>query len=139
MDFSRVPAQKYKEYFWILFFVFVGGLAIEFVFSMMGHPFVELSVNGKPIVPETTTECLLYAAVSALLFSGIANVFVTLKVIKQACGIYRWPTVAVVLMTLFFALEFLLGVLLVIPNIVFFGIKSRSRDSFGGSDRKPMF
>ncbi|MBR6768872.1 MAG: hypothetical protein IKM34_05240 [Clostridia bacterium] len=139
MRFSRVPANLYKKYFIILLCVFSGLFALEFIASMLGSPITEVTINDVRVIPETPLECLLNAAVSSLLIGGIVNVFLTLKVIKLALGIYQWPTVAVVLLTLSFPFEMLLGGLLLIPNIVFFGLKSRTRNSFGDSNRKSMF
>ena len=40
----------------------------------------------------------------------------------------HWPAALVVLMTLFFPLELLVGALFVIPNIIIFGLKGRIKN-----------
>lgn len=128
MRLYSVPREMYKKFFKILFFVFVGFLVVEFGASMLGFPLSEVTVNDEVVIPETPLQCLLHASISAFLISGIVNVFLTIRIIKEKLGIIRWPAFAVVIMTITFALEVLLGTILVIPNIIIFGIKSRKRN-----------
>ena len=128
MKFSRVPVNMYKKFFIVLLCVFASLFVLEFVASMSGNPISETTINGVEIVPETPLECLLNATITSLFVCGIVNVFLTTRIIKEALRLSHWPTVSVVLMTLFFPLELLVGALLVIPNIIIFGLKSRIKN-----------
>ena len=128
MKLSRVPTNLYKKFFIILLCVFAGIFALEFVASMLGNPISETTVNGVEIIPETPLECLINAALTSFLISGIVNVFLVIKILKEAFGLSHWPAAMVVLMTLFFPLELLIGALLVIPNIIIFGLKGRMKN-----------
>lgn len=128
MKLSRVPVNMYKKFFIILLCVFVGLFVLEFVASMLGNPISETTINDVEIIPETPLECLLNATITSLLVGGIVNVFLTIRIIKEALRLSHWPAVAVVLMTLFFVLELLVGALLVIPNIIIFGLKGRIKN-----------
>ena len=128
MKLLHVPVTMYKKFFLILLCVFVGVFVLEFIASMLGNPLCETTVNDVVIIPETPLECLLNATVSALLIGGIVNVFLTIKIIKEKLGLSHWPAVIVVFMTVLFALEFLVGVLLLLPNIIIFGLKGRIKN-----------
>ena len=128
MKMSRVPVKMYKKFFIILLCVFVGFFVLEFVASMLGNPIGETTINGVEIIPETPLECLLNATITSLFTGGTVNVFITIRIIKEALRLSHWPAAAVVIMTLFFALELLVGVLLVIPNIIIFGLKGRMKN-----------
>lgn len=117
MKLSRVPVNMYKKFFIILLCVFVGLFILEFVASMLGNP-----------ISETPLECLLNAAITASLIGGIVNVFLTIRIIKEALRLSHWPAAPVVLMTLFFPLELLVGALFVVPNIIIFGLKGRMKN-----------
>jgi len=123
MKLSRVPVSKYKKYFIILLCVFIGVFILQFVSAMLSDPIIKITVNGSEIASESPLECSLNAAVAAFLVGGIVNVFLTIKFIKVATGMSHWPAAAVVFMTLFIALEMLIGALLTVPNIILFGVK----------------
>jgi len=125
MKSSRVPANMYKKYFFILLFVFFCMLVLEFAACMLGNPISTITINEEVIVPDTLPECLLYSAVAASLIAGVVNVFLTIRVVKEALGLTHWPAALVVIMTLLFPLELIIGALFVIPNIIIFGLKGR--------------
>lgn len=124
----RVPVNMYKKFFKILLFVFIGVFLLEFIAALLGNPLSEITIYDTEIVPETTLECFLYAFPSAFTIGGIVNVFLTIRIIKEALDLNHWPAIAVVIMTLFFALEFLIGVLALVPNIIIFGLKGRIKN-----------
>ena len=128
MKLSRVPVNMYKKFSVILICVFVGFFALEFVASMLGNPISETTINDVEIIPETPLECLLNAAMTASLIGGIVNVFITIRIIKEALRLSHWPAALVVVMTLFFPLELLVGALFVVPNIIIFGLKGRMKN-----------
>ena len=128
MKLSRVPVNMYKKFFIILLCVFLSLFVLEFVASMLGNPISETTINDVEIIPETPLECLLNAAITSLFVGGIVNVFLTIRIIKEALRLARWPAAPVVLMTLFFPLELLLGAVFVIPNIIIFGLKGRIKN-----------
>ncbi len=128
MKLSRVPVNMYKKFFIILLCVFVGLFVLEFVASMLGNPLSETTINDVVIIPDTPLECLLNASITSLLVGGIVNVFLTIKIIKEALRLSHWPAALVVLMTLFFPLELLIGAIFVIPNIIIFGLKGRIKN-----------
>ena len=128
MKLSRVPVKMYKKFFIILLCVFIGFFVLEFFASMLGHPISETTINDIVIIPETPLECLLNAALTSLLVGGIVNVFLTIRIIKEALRLSHWPAAAVVIMTLLFPLELLIGAILIIPNIIIFGLKGRIKN-----------
>ena len=128
MKLSRVPVNMYKKFFIILICVFIGLFVLEFIASMLGNPISETTINDVEIIPETPLDCLLNAALTASLIGGIVNVFLTIRIIKEALRLSHWPAAAVVLMTLLFPLELLVGALFVIPNIIVFGLKGRIKN-----------
>ena len=128
MKLSRVPVNMYKKFFIILLCVFIGIFILEFVASMLGNPISKTSINGVEIIPETPLECLLNATLTSFLIGGIVNVFLTIRIIKEALRLSHWPAAAVVIMTLFFALELLVGAVFLIPNIIIFGLKGRIKN-----------
>lgn len=127
MKLSRVPVNMYKKFFIILLCVFLGLFVLEFV-AMLGNPISRTTINDIEIIPETPLECLLNAALTAFFVGGIVNVFLTIRIIKEALRLSHWPAVAVVIMTLLFPLEFLVGALFVVPNIIIFGLKGRIKN-----------
>jgi hypothetical protein len=128
MKLSRVPVNMYKKMFIILLCVFVGVFVLEFVASMLGNPIGEITINDVEIIPESPLECLLNATITSLIVGGIVNVFLTIRIIKEALGLSHWPAAHVVLMTLLFPFELLIGALFVIPNIIIFGLKGRIKN-----------
>lgn len=127
MKLSRIPVNVYRKYFIILLCVFAGVFLLDFLMCMSGNPIGEVVINGKEILPVTTADSLLHAAFFSAFIAGIVNVFLTLSVIKEALRLTHWPTVAVVFMTLLFALELVIGMIFIIPNIIIFGWKGRTR------------
>lgn len=128
MKLRNVPVNLYRKFFIILLCVFAGLFVLEFVTAMLGVPLTELTLNGEVVKPEGVKNCLVIAAFSSFLIGGIVNVFLTLKVIKEAMRLSHWPAAAVVLMTLLFPLEVIVGALLVIPNIIIFGLNGRKEN-----------
>lgn len=128
MKLSRVPVNMYKKFFIILLCVFVGLFVLEFVASMLGNPISETTINDVEIIPETPLECLLNAAITSLLVGGIVNVFLTIRIIKEALRLSHWPAAPLVLMTLLFPFELLIGAIFLIPNIIIFGLKGRIKN-----------
>ena len=128
MKLLHAPVTMYKKFFLILLCVFVGVFVLEFIASMLGNPLCETMVNDVVIIPETPLECILNSVVSAFLIGGIVNVFLTIKIIKEKLGLSHWPNIIIVFMTVLFALEFLVGVLLLLPNIIIFGLKGRIKN-----------
>ena len=128
MKLSRVPVNMYKKFFIILICVFIGLFVLEFIASMLGNPISETTINDVEVIPETTLECLLNATLTASLIGGIVNVFLTIKIIKEALRLSHWPAAMVVLMTMLFPLELLVGALFVVPNIIIFGLKGRIKN-----------
>ncbi len=144
MKLSRVPVNMYKKFFIILLCVFAGFFVLEFVASMLEHPISETIVNGVEIIPDTPLECLLNAAITGFFVGGMVNVFLTIRIIKELLGLSHWPSFAAVLMTMFFPLELIFAALLVIPNIIVFGLKGLMKNrayevEFKKSDRKVAF
>ncbi len=128
MRWSHVPVKMYKKFFIILLCVLAGMFVLEFIASMLGNPITETTINDVRIVPETILECLLNAVFSAFVWSGIVNFFLTVKVIKEGLRLSHWPAGIVVLMTISFALELIVSILLVVPNIIIFGLKGRKKN-----------
>ena len=128
MRWSHVPVKMYKKFFIILLCVLAGMFVLEFIASMLGNPITETTINGVRVVPQTTVECLLNAAFSAFVWSGIVNFFLTVKVIKEGLRLSHWSAGLVVLMTLFFVIELIISILLVVPNIIIFGLKGRKKN-----------
>ena len=128
MRLSTVPVNMYKKFFVILLCVFLGLFTLEFIASLLGNPLSEISINGAEVIPETPLDCLLNAAITASFVGGIVNFFLVVKVIKEAFGLTHWPAIAVVLMTVFFPLELLIGAVLILPNIIIFGLKGRVKN-----------
>lgn len=128
MKLSRVPVNMYKKFFIVLICVFAGLFVLEFFASMLGNPISQVTVNGATLVPDTPVKCLLNAFITALLIGGIVNVFLTIRIIKEALRLSHWPAGAVVAMTVLFPLELLIGALLLIPNIIVFGLKGRIKN-----------
>ena len=89
MKLSRVPVNMHKKFFIILLCVFVGLFVLEFVPSMLGNPISETTINDLEIIPETPLECLLNVAITSLLVGGIVNVFLTIRITKEALRLYR--------------------------------------------------
>ena len=100
MKLSRVPVKMYKKFFIILLCVFVGLFILEFIASMLGNPLSETTINDVEIIPETPLECLLNAALTSFPIGGIVNVFLTIRIIKEALRLDHWPSAIVVLMVL---------------------------------------
>ena len=128
MKLSSVPIRMYKKYFIILLCVFVGALTLEFIACMMGNPICATTINGVEIIPETPLECLLHAFITSFFWGGIVNFFLTVRIIKEALGLNHWPAFAVVIMTITFALEIIICGIMIIPNIIIFGLKGRIKN-----------
>jgi hypothetical protein len=120
----------FKKHFIILLSIFAGIFVLEFITSILGHPISEITVNDVLIIPKTPLECMLHAAISAFLVGGIANFFLSVRIIKEALGIAHWHPAIVVMMVFLFPLELLVGAFFVIPNIIIFGLKGRKKTVF---------
>ena len=103
-------------------------VAVSFIASILGHPISEITVNDVLIIPKTPLECMLHAAISAFLVGGIANFFLSVRIIKEALEIAHWHPAIVVMMVFLFPLELLVGAFFVIPNIIIFGLKGRKEN-----------
>lgn len=128
MRFSRVPVNMYKKFFIIMLCVFFGAFLLEFITAMLGHPFNNISFEGINVDQGTPLSWLLMSIATAFLCGGIANFFCTVRIIKEMLRLNHWPAFIVVLMTLFFLIEIILGVLLFIPNVIIFGLKGRVKN-----------
>lgn len=128
MKLSRVPVKMYKKFFIILLCVFVGAFVLEFVTAMLGHPINNISINNVRIEPDSPVNWLILSIATAFIFGGIANFFLTVRIIKEALRLDHWPAYAVVVMTVLFVLEMIVGAIMLIPNIIIFGLKGRIKN-----------
>lgn len=112
----------YRKYFNILVFSFIGVLALELITTALGHPIVNVYIAG--LGNTDTWKWLVQPVISGLVISGIINVFLMFKILKKLFKFNRWPSPLIVLFTLLFPLEILIGTVLLIPNITIFLIKS---------------
>ena len=130
MKISKVSYKMYRKFFLILSCVFFGVFLIEFVACLLGNPIGEIYINDVQIKPNTFAMKMLYPFITASFISGIVNFFLTVRIIKELLGYTTWPTVAVVLMTVYFVLELLIMMVLVVPNIIIFGIKGLKKNRY---------
>lgn len=128
MKLPKVPASIYKKYFLILFCVTVGVFSVNFIANLMGYPVSELTIDGNVIVPKTFGDCLLHAGIGAAFVGTVLNFFVTTRFIKERLCLVHWPAAAVVVMTILFPLELLLAAVLLLPNMIVFGVRSLKKD-----------
>lgn len=111
-----------KMCFFCLLAIFSISFIFEFICTATGHPLTQIEIIGLDLEKQDIATYLLRSFISSLFISGLFNFFLTVKVIKDAKGIDRLPAFAVVIMTLLFALEFIISCAFVIPNIIIFGI-----------------
>lgn len=121
----RIPRSVFKKYFQILLTVFIAVTVIEFIFSAIGMPLGEMYIAGIDLDQDNLFSWFLRSIFSSLFITGIVNFALTLQIIKQTLGLVRWPAIPLVLIIVFLPLEILLSVVLVIPNIVIYGIAAR--------------
>lgn len=119
---KRVPKEVYRKCFLILTVVFIAMFSAEFVALLLGNPITEIHISGLDLEQDIISIKLFRSFISACFVGSIFNIFLTVKVIKEACGKTRLPTPVVIIMTLLFPLEFLVSGFLVVPNIIFWGI-----------------
>lgn len=128
MRLAKAPVSMYKKYFKILLCVFLAVFALEFIASIMGSPIIShYYVDGVEVVPQTVEGCALNALIPAFMLSGVVNTFLTANVIKERLRLTQWPIAVFPLFFVFSALLVLIGILLVVPNIIIFGIKGRKQ------------
>ena len=120
-----ISGRVLKKYFQILLTVFIAVAVIEFVFTAIGMPLGEMYIAGIDLDQDNLFSWILRSVFSSLFITGIVNFALTLRIIKQALGLVRWPAIPIVLIIVFLPLEILLSVVLVIPNIVIYGITAR--------------
>ncbi len=123
---KRDSKDVYEKCFLILTVVFVGMFAVEFISILAGNPITEIYISGLDLEQDVIGIKLLRSFISASTVAGILNIFLTVKVIKAAQGRERLPTPVVIVMTLLFPFEIIISGFLVLPNIVFWGIKAFS-------------
>lgn len=121
---KRDSKDVYKKCFLILTVVFVGMFVAEFISVLTGNPITEIHISGLDLEQDIIGIKLLRSFISASMVGGILNIFLTVKVIKAARGRDRLPTPVVIVMTLLFPFEILVGGVFVVPNIIFWGIKA---------------
>ncbi len=124
----RVPVNMYKKFFKILLFTFIGIYFLQIITTAFGHPIGEVNLPFLKIYSTKLWPWVIQPLLVSILVDGIVNFFLTVRIIREAMGLDHWPAIAIVLMTLFFALEMLLGTIFVIPNIIIFGLKGRVKN-----------
>lgn len=120
----RVSKKTYKKCFLILTVVFVVMFVAEFISVLVGNPITEIHITGIDLERDVMGIKLLRAFISACFIGGMCNVFLTVKVIKESRCIDRLPTVIVIIMTVIFPLEVIVSQFLVVPTMIFWGIKA---------------
>ncbi len=120
----KIEGVVYSKYFKILLSVFLIIAVIEFVFSVLGMPIGDVYIAGIDLDQDTGYILVLRSLISSLFISGCVNFALILKLIKRKLDINNWPAVAIVIMTIFFPLEIFVSMILVVPNILVYGIKS---------------
>ena len=119
----RVSKSTYKKYFLILMAVFACMFVAELVSILMGKPITEIYISGVNLERDMLSIKLFRSFLSACFVGSYFNFFFTVKIIKEARNIDRLPTPAIVIMTLLFPLEIIISGVLVVPDILFWGIK----------------
>lgn len=120
----RASKGTYKKCFLILTVVFVGMFVLEFISILAGNPITEIRITGLDLERDVMSVKLLRAFLSACFIGGIFNIFLSVKVIKEAYGRDRLPTAVVIIMTLLFPLEVFISGAFVLPDIIFWGIRA---------------
>ncbi|MBR6502924.1 MAG: hypothetical protein IKT42_05720 [Clostridia bacterium] len=128
MYFSKVPVNLYKKVFIILLCVFFSSFVLEFLTALLGHPINNIYIENINLEEPSIKNYIIMSVVTAFTFGGIANVFCTIRIVKEKLKIDHWPAFAVVVMTILFILEMLVGIILLLPNIIIFGLKSRPKN-----------
>lgn len=105
-----------------LVFSFIGVLVIELITTALGNPIVDVYIAG--FGQTDTWKWVVQPLISGLVIDGIINIFLTFKILKKLLKLERWPSPLIVLFTLLFPLEILIGTVLLIPNVIIFMIKS---------------
>ena len=113
----------YKKYFFILLAVFVCMFTAEFISLLLGKPIIEIYISGIDLERDLLSVKLLRAFISASFVAGLFNFYIMIKLFKQSRGKDRLPAPAIVVMTLFFPVEMMISGFIVIPSMIFLGIK----------------
>lgn len=134
----RVSKETYKKCFLILAVVFAVMFVAELVSVLAGNPITEIHITGLDLEKDIFAVKLFRAFLSACFIGGIFNIFLTVKVAKESRGKDRLPTAVVIIMTLLFPLEILMSGVLVVPNIIFWGVKAFTKSKIKAIDNEDI-
>ena len=118
----KISNAVYKRNFKILLSVFLILVIVEFVFSLLGVQLGDVYIAGLDLDQDNVPTYFLKSVISSLTISAFVNFFLIISLVKKRLGFSSWPAPAVVFMTILIPLEILICMILVIPNIIFFGI-----------------
>ncbi len=130
----RVPSEMFKKAFIILLVAFSCMFLAEFISLAIGRPISEIHIINMDLEKDTIGVWLFRALLSGSFAGGWFNFFMTAMIIKSAIGFKHWPVVVVVIMTFLFPVELLISSVFVVPNIIIYGIKSRTKNKISEVD-----